>query len=187
MQVMEAIKGRRTIRSFKADPIPAEALEAIYEAATWAPSHRNIQPWEFVKVGPQARAKLLSMLQAKIDELLASGQVPPPARKGFEALKQDFGGAPELVELVSRPPEEEIDAFENPLSVAMAIQNMSLAAWEWGIGVVWLSLGAAPPAGAVLGIGEGYKGVALLAMGTPAAIPPAPPREPAGPRIREVS
>lgn len=186
MEVMEAIKGRRTIRAFKSDPVPDAVLDQILEAATWAPSHRNAQPWEFVRVGPQARAKLLGMLKAKIDELLASGEVPPPARKGFESLKQDFGRAPVLIEVLSRPPVEDVDRFEFPLSAAMAVQNMSLAAWEQGVGLVWLTLGAAPPVRSILGISEGFTGVALLALGVPAFTPPALPREPAQGRIREV-
>jgi len=78
MDVMEAVEGRRTVRSFKAEPIPDEVMAEIYEAAVWAPSHRNAQPWEFIEVGPQARVQLLGMLQKKLDELLASGEVPPP-------------------------------------------------------------------------------------------------------------
>lgn len=186
MEVMEAIKGRRTVRDFKPDPIPEAVMDEIYEAAVWAPSHRNAQPWEFIEVGPEARAQLLGMLQQKLDELLASGQVPPPARAGFESLKQDFGGAPELVAVVSRPPEMDIDGFEFPLAAAMAVQNMSLAGWAHGVGMVWLTLGSAPPARGVLGIAEGYTGVALLAMGYPQQTPPPPPREPADKRIRSV-
>jgi len=184
---MEAIRGRRTIRKFKPDPIPSDAMDEILEAATWAPSHRNAQPWDFALVGPESRAKLLRMLQAKVDEMLATRQMPEPARLGLLSLKEDFGGAPRLVAVTSRPAEEEIDRFEFPLSVAMAIQNMSLAAWSRGVGCVWLSLGAAPPARAVLDIKEGFSGVALVALGYPAVVPPAPPREPPGGRVRELT
>ena len=55
MTILEVLKDRRTIRSFKPDPIPQEALDGIFEAAMWAPSHGNAQPWDFVVVGPQAR------------------------------------------------------------------------------------------------------------------------------------
>jgi nitroreductase len=71
MEVLEAIKGRRTVRKFKPDLIAQDVQDEIFEAAMWAPSHGNTQPWEFVRVGPEARAKLLSMLQAKVVELLA--------------------------------------------------------------------------------------------------------------------
>ena len=47
MEVLEAIKTRRSIRRYKPDPVPKEALEKILEAGRWAPSASNEQPWEF--------------------------------------------------------------------------------------------------------------------------------------------
>lgn len=44
------VKHRRTIRRFKSDPVPDECVEKIIEAARWAPSGYNMQPWDFVVV-----------------------------------------------------------------------------------------------------------------------------------------
>jgi len=176
MELSEAIKGRRTVRKFKSDPIPQAVLDGIYEAAMWAPSHGNTQPWDFVVVGRRARAKLLALLQKKADELLADPNLPAPKRQGLLALKEDFGGAPYMVAVLSRPGQEPLDAVENPASVAAAVQNMCLAAWGKGVGSVWLSVGAAPPSRAILSVPEGASVVALLALGYPEAVPPAPPR-----------
>jgi len=63
---------------------------------------------------------------------------------------------------------------------------MCLAAWDAGLGSVWLSLGAAPPTRPILGIQEGQSVVALLAMGYPKEVPPAPPREPHAAHTRQV-
>jgi len=186
MHILDHLKQRRTVRRFKPDEIAQDTLDAIYEAAMWAPSHGNAQPWEFVVVGPQSRAKLLVMFRAKADELLAEPDLPPPRRAAIEALKEDFGGAPFLVAVVSRRPADDLEKVENPLSVAAAVQNMCLAAWDHGVGAVWLSFGAAPPVRGVLGIGEGETVVALLAMGYPADVPPAPPRDPYSDHLREV-
>jgi len=59
---------------------------------------------------------------------LADPELPPPRRKGIMSLHEDFGGAPLLVAVVSRPGVEPIEKTENPLSAAAAVQNMSLAA-----------------------------------------------------------
>lgn len=48
MELMEAIKGRRSVRKFKPDPIPKEDLEEIIQAGLCAPSAQNLQPWYFV-------------------------------------------------------------------------------------------------------------------------------------------
>ena len=48
MELMEAIKTRRSIRKFTDELVPREKLEKIIEAAMWAPSGQNLQPWYFV-------------------------------------------------------------------------------------------------------------------------------------------
>jgi nitroreductase len=186
MDVLEAIRARRTIRKFKPDPIPEPVLADIYEAAMWAPSHGNTQPWEFVVVGPQARARLLALFQVKADEALATPDLPEPRRRGLLALKENFGGAPYMVGVVSRAGHEALEAVENPASTAAAAHNMCLAAWSHGVGAVWLSLGAAPPTKGILAVEQDASVVALLALGYPELVPPPPPREAPGGRIRSV-
>ena len=48
--LLELLKSRRSIRRFKPDPVPDEYVDRIIEAARWAPSGFNSQPWEFVVV-----------------------------------------------------------------------------------------------------------------------------------------
>lgn len=186
MEISDHLKQRRTVRKFKVDPIPPQVLDGIFEAAMWAPSHANLQPWEFVIVGRQSRARLLDVFRAKADELLADPDLPPAKRAGITALREDFGGAPFMVAVVSRPPADDLQRIENPLSAAAAVQNLCLTAWAAGIGAVWLSVGASPPARSILGIKDGESVVALLALGYPAEVPPAPPREPYTAHLREI-
>jgi nitroreductase len=47
---LELAKARRSIRRFRPDPIPDEYVDKIIEAARWAPSGFNSQPWEFVVI-----------------------------------------------------------------------------------------------------------------------------------------
>ncbi len=186
MNILDHLKQRRTVRQFKPDAIPQETLDVAFEAAMWAPSHGNAQPWEFVVVGREARARLLEMFRAKADELLADPDLPAPKRNSITILKEDFGGAPFMVAIVSRPPSDDLEKVEHPLSAAIAVQNMFLAAWEQGVGAVWLSFGMAPPVRGVLGLEEGETVVALLAMGFPAEVPPAPSRDAYSDHLREV-
>ena len=51
MEVIEAIRSRRSIRSFKPDPVPREVLEELLDVCLWAPSASNTQPWEFAVLG----------------------------------------------------------------------------------------------------------------------------------------
>jgi nitroreductase len=50
MEVYECIRTRRTIREFKPDPVPEEVVYKILQAARWAPSSGNSQPWHFIVI-----------------------------------------------------------------------------------------------------------------------------------------
>jgi nitroreductase len=58
MDVMDAIKTRRNIKKFKADPVDREQVLSWLEAARYAPNHRMTEPWEIVFIGPETRVKL---------------------------------------------------------------------------------------------------------------------------------
>ena len=66
MELSEAIKGRRSIRVFKKQNVPEEIVEKLIDAASWAPSAGNIQPWEFIIVRKPAVKKKLA--QAALNE-----------------------------------------------------------------------------------------------------------------------
>ena len=62
-ELMALFKTRRTIRDVKTDPIPDELVEKVLEAARWAPSGFNMQPWEFVVVRePRLRAGIVDII-----------------------------------------------------------------------------------------------------------------------------
>ena len=48
--LINLLKSRRSIRAYKPDPIPDEFIQKIIEAARWAPSGGNSQPWEFIVI-----------------------------------------------------------------------------------------------------------------------------------------
>ena len=59
MDVIEAIKGRRSVRSFTGDPVKEEDLQEILDAARYAPSAGNLQPLELVVVkNPEVKRRL---------------------------------------------------------------------------------------------------------------------------------
>ena len=60
MEVFEAIKNRRSVRKYKAEPIPDELIEKILEAGRWAPTGGNLQPWKFIIVKDP---KILDMIR----------------------------------------------------------------------------------------------------------------------------
>ncbi|WP_018132578.1 nitroreductase family protein [Effusibacillus pohliae] len=159
--VISAVRGRRNIKSFKPDPIPRELLEELLEAASYAPNHRLTEPWEILVVGPATRALLNH--------------------------KTNFGGAPVVLAILSKPANTQVDRDEYYAATACFIQNFMLAAWEKGIGTGWSSLGLSKHAREVLQIEPGYEVVGLIPVGYPAEVPEAKPRTAIGQKIRELS
>ncbi|BCJ85245.1 nitroreductase family protein [Effusibacillus dendaii] len=156
--VLETIRTRRTIKTFKPDPVARELLQELLNAASWAPNHRMTEPWQVLFVGPETRAKLHH--------------------------KTDFGGAPVLLAILCEPGKTEIDQEEHYAAVACFITNFMLAAWEKGIGTGWSSLAASQHVRELLGVQEGTKVVGLLPVGYPAEVPSPKERTPMEQKIK---
>ena len=65
MDVIEAIRTRRSIRVFKPDPIPKKVLQELLDVSRWAPSGGNVQPWYFEVLAGEALAKAKARLVDK--------------------------------------------------------------------------------------------------------------------------
>ena len=74
MDVIEAVKKRKSIRGYKPDPVPRQVLEQILESASRAPSAMNTQPWEFTVL----TGEVLKTVRRSNVELLNSGVPPNP-------------------------------------------------------------------------------------------------------------
>lgn len=68
MDLVAAVKARRSIRAFKPDPVPKQILEEIADTARWCPSWENIQPWELTIIGGEKMSELRRELIQAADE-----------------------------------------------------------------------------------------------------------------------
>ena len=141
MDVFDAIKNRRSHRLYKPDPVPRQVLERVCEAALWAPSGTNLQPWDITVLTGRPRDEFVALAS------LAAEDIAPKLRELFDEetvafVKQFFknlGGAPAVVAItVWRDP----DAFTQEIHVqsgAALMQNLLLAAEAEGLGTCWMS------------------------------------------------
>lgn len=85
MEIIEAIRRRKSIRGYKPGPIPKEILKEILEAATKSPSGFNVQPWEITVIA----GELLDNIRRANLEMLDSGAAPTGAEyKGLHGIYQ---------------------------------------------------------------------------------------------------
>lgn len=173
-EVLNAIRGRRSILRFEPTPVKDEELEAILEAGRWAPSFANSQPWTFVVVREEKIRRELGALVERI-AFAHRGQ--------FAVSGKGIGDAPVVIAVVVDPvkdPQHWVEAG------AVATQNMALMAHSLGLASYWAGLGGKSEAEArrILGIPKGMRVVALLPVGRPAYTPRPGERAPLAQLVR---
>jgi nitroreductase len=173
MELREAIIGRRTIRTFKSDPIPRSVLEEVMELALWAPSSGDDHQYELIVFQGERRAQVQAAVIEVIDEIRAycAKEFPgdPDLARRAADFCLDFGGAPVLVfAYAGKLPDGQDDNF----GISVALQNMFLGAYAAGLGTCWAAL---PPENSVesaAGIGDNGKSlVGVVPIGYPAETP----------------
>ena len=147
--VMETITKRRSIRRFAAESINREQIETILEAGRQAPSGKNKQPWRFVVIeSSEAKEQLYEVMQKGNDAFAerfgeanlgsARGTLRAMRESGFTVLVV----SPDIPHPIANEGSEEkpmqIGDIVDLQSIGAAIQNMILAAWEMGIGSLWI-------------------------------------------------
>ena len=143
------LRERRSIRRYLPKQIPSETLCQLLDAARWAPSAHNRQPWRFVIIGKGAnRERLAAAMGARLrSDLCADGLPPEQIQADCERSRQRIVSAPALVLLCLTM--AEMDTYPDEMrsqaeylmavqSVAMAGQNLMLTAHEAGLASCWL-------------------------------------------------
>jgi nitroreductase len=155
VDLLEAIKGRRSIRSFKSDEVTQREVDLLIEAATHAPSAGNIQPWEFTIIKtPEMKKRLVEAAygQSFIEE--ASIVIVVCANE--DRSSQRYGDRGKTLYCLQ--------------DSAAAIQNMLLTAYSLGLGSCWIGAFKEDEVRAVLNVPAGVKPVAMIPIGHPARI-----------------
>ena len=160
MDVVAAIRGRRTHKSFDPEPVPRETLEELFELARFVPNHHLTQPWRFRVLGPVSLARLKE----------AAGPV--------EAPKLDR--APTLVVASARLSGAQQQDEEDVCATAAAIYAVLLGAHARGLASYWRTPAVlrTREGREAVGIPDGERVLGLIHLGRPLTEPPRKDREP---------
>jgi len=166
MDVFETIKTRRSVRHYKPDPIDDKLVQTVLEAAHWAPSWSNNQCWRFIVIRDlQTKEKIADTLtKIMIDTEMVENAA-------CSSIKQ----APVLIVLCA----EKGQAGYNPdgttttdkgkywfmFDVALAMQNLTLAAHASGLGTVIIGAFDSIEVEHILGVPDGFAVVAMTPLG----------------------
>jgi nitroreductase len=168
MDLIGAIKGRRSIRKYKPDPVPEETMRVLIEAVRWAPSWANTQCWEVVVVkDPKVKAELATAL-SKTNPALSSMTEAPLVivlcgKKGVSGFKKG--------EAVT------VKGDWLMFDTGIAMQTLCLTAYSLGLGTVVVGMFDHKKVEEILGVPQNVEVVAMTPLGYPAAEGGAPRRK----------
>lgn len=179
--VLETILNRRSVRSYKPQPIPADILKTIIEAANQAPSGMNTQPWRFVVVEDRDfKRKLVEIAVPNSKKYLEPLKDVNPARhasimKRYEELEDPvYYSAPAIIFVIGS------GTYASD-SCPLACSNLMLAALSFGLGSCWVKLGSLvadnPEIASALELKKGEAIFGPILVGYPAELPKAPPKK----------
>jgi len=196
MDVIDAIKARYTVRTYKPEPVPKEVLTKLMEAALRAPSWANTQTWEFAIVGGEVMRELKQNLAAKASAQeerypdIPRPQWPSPyrerRRENGVRLYQILGISRDNIERQLQWYVDMYRFFDAPngiivyterelsvwalVNVGLVVQTIALAALDYGLGTTILAASVSYPdeVRRILKIPESKQLVIAMAIGYPA-------------------
>jgi len=178
MTVIEAIKARRSTKSFAPTPVAREQIEALLALVVLAPNHRMSAPWRFLVMGPEARRAYGEALGRRKAKKVEDAEA---ARVIVEKTATEAIAAPAMIGLVQRVSDNPEIVEEDYAAIWMGIQNLLLGATDLGLGS-HIRTGAVLGDAAVRGplrLEEAERLVALVLLGHPAGEVAEKPRGPA--------
>jgi len=191
LDIIGLLKNRRSIREYIPKAVSKRVLETILEAAMWAPSAHNAQPWRFIVISDSTlKLKLAEAMASRWKRDLAKNGVLERDRENLIKVSVErFSSAPivivsclTMVEMHHYPDKrrQRIESIMAVQSVAAAIENMLLAAHAMGLGACWFCAPLFCPETIrkVLKLPPDFEPQALITLGYPTDRPLPPLRKP---------
>ena len=189
--IFRTIRDRRSVRRYLWTEVSNSVLQRVLDAARWAPSAHNAQPWRFIVVKHlNVKRRLAEGMAGKWNkDLYRDGTLPEERERLIKASIKQFTDPPTLIvvcltmEDMDKYPDEKRQVAEYVMavqSVAAAIQNMLLTAHAEGLGACWFCAPLFCPevVRESLGISRDIRPQALITLGYPTERLKAPPRKP---------
>lgn len=148
--MIQTIENRRSIRKYQSRSVSKALIEQVLKAGIMAPSSKNRQPWRFTVVSGNSKIKMLAAMEKGLEREKNGKPLLPESQKhlsGAAYTLEIMRQAPVTI-LVTNPlglnisqpatAEERIYEICNAQSVGAALENMTLAATELGLGSLWI-------------------------------------------------
>ncbi len=180
MNLNELIRTRRSIRRYSDRPVSIELIDQLLEAASWAPSAHNRQPWRFVVISkPEVKQHLAAVMGERLrTDRRKDGDAYKVIDRDVARSNERIVSAPIVIVAclsmidMDRYPDDRRTIAERTMAiqgVAMSMQNLLLAAHDLGLGACWMCAPLFCPdiARSVLDLPIDWEAQALITLGYP--------------------
>jgi nitroreductase len=155
MEVLEAIKSAKSVSKYKPDPVPEQKVQAVMNAARFAPSAENLQPWKFIVVSDEDAKRKLAGACTNGRHMVDAPLVIVACARLDEAVAT-IGGY--------------MNSY--PVDLGMALANVTVAATSEGLGTSWVFAFNEEKVRSLLSIPADAHVVGLTPLGIPEAYEP---------------
>lgn len=177
MEFFDLVKKRRSVRKYKSQPVDKEDILKILDAANWAPSAMNWQPWEFIVVSGELLKSMGNSFKAVMEKIMQESE-EKAFNDEFIKFAAHYGGAPVVIIVLTKASEKPNVVKANLESASAAMENLVLAATNLGMGTCWMTgpLHDENSLRDILDISPDKEIVAVTPLGYPDEVPEPRPR-----------
>lgn len=139
MDIVQAIKQRRTHKVYTGAPIGDDVLAELLDCARWAPNHKFTEPWRFVVVRGAKRQEMATTVVAALESMrkpdAASDRKLQTKQNKIRRRMNECGAV--IVASYITSPDDALQDREDYAATACAVHNMQLAATSFGLACLW--------------------------------------------------
>lgn len=187
MDAIEAIQRRTSVRRFRPEPVPRETIASLLDCAVRAPNHKLTEPWRFTVLTGAARGRLAE-LRARHRVKRYTDPNSDEARAAAEKMRRETEETPAFIVVSCAVNPDELTREEDYAATMMAVANLMIGAQSLGLGTYVKTGGILrdPDVAELVGLEPGFRIVAVVSLGVPAAEEPPRRRRPAAELTRWV-
>jgi nitroreductase len=177
MDAMTAMQRRTSVRRFRPDPVPREAVEAVLDCAVRAPNHKLTEPWRFAVLTGAAKSRFAEV-RGRVRRVKFADPSSPEAIESADKMRAETEETPVVIVVMCAISRDEMRREEDYAATMMAVENLLIAAESLELGTYVRTGGMMrdPELAAIVKLEEDFRIVAMISLGYPA--------EPVQPRRR---
>ena len=174
IDVLQAIKERRSVHTFKEEEVSDDILTDIFTYGSWAPTHYMKEPWQIKLYQENGKGDFIQAIIRSYQRIgFMKTDQDPKTLKMIASMTEFLLAIPHHALIYFEKEADPVRQDEEYAAVSAFIQNMQLAGWAYGVGMLWTITPYMQDPGFAEDIGlnsETIKIAAVMQMGYPKTI-----------------